>query len=321
MRLLSIGFKENFMQIWLGQPHRPHFQAGCALTIGNFDGVHRGHKHILQRLRTEADARGLPAVAMLFEPQPKEFFARKLGHTLPRRLSPLRDKLALLAQTGCLNGVWVQRFSQHFAAQSAESFIRQILCADLNVKYLLIGDDFRFGAGRSGDFALLQQQPDFVTERTPSVLVEDVRASSTVVRQALAEGRLAEASRLLGHDYVLSGRVKHGAKLGRTLGCPTANIALPAYHYPLNGVFVVAVHGTFGSRRGVASFGVNPTVSETVQQKLEVHLFDWQGDLYGQRLQVRFLHRLRDELKFDSLTALQNQIWADMAAAQAWQPD
>ena len=183
----------------------------------------------------------------------------------------------------------------------------------------MIGDDFRFGAGREGCFELLAQQPDMQTERTPSVIVEDIRTSSTAVRQALSDGKLEYAKRLLGHDYVLSGKVKHGQKLGRTINAPTANVQLPPYHYALSGVFVVEADGTFGTRRGVASFGFNPTVSNNRSQKLEVHLFDFNGDLYGQRIFVRFLHKLRDEKKFESIEALKTQILQDMEDARVWE--
>ena len=317
MRLCKAKPK-NTMQVWLGSGQKPHWPQGAAVTIGNFDGVHQGHRHILQCLRAQADARGLAAVAVVFEPQPQEFFARKAQRPLPYRLSPLRDKLALLADTGCVDAVWVLRFNSALADMNAADFIRQVLLADLNTRYLLVGDDFRFGAQRGGDFALLQQQAEFITERTPSVLVADERASSTAVRRALAAGDLAYAQQLLGHEYTLSGHVKHGAKLGRTLNSPTANIHLPPHHYALSGVFVVDVCGDFGRRRGAASFGFNPTVSHTRTQKLEVHILDWTGDLYGQRLSVHFLHKLRDELKFDSLDALKQQIWADMDAARIW---
>lgn len=306
------------MQTWFGLTRSPHFPHGCALTIGNFDGVHRGHVHILECLRAEARARGLPAVAMVFEPQPPEYFARRFGKVLPYRLSPLRDKLALLAASGCLDAVWVLRFNEAFAATAAQTFIDELLIARLGVRFLLIGDDFRFGADRGGDFHLLQEQAAFATARTPSIMVADERASSTAVRMALARGDLAAARQILGHDYCLSGHVRHGAKLGRTLGVPTANIHLPAHHYPMSGVFVVEAEGRFGTRRGAASFGKNPTVSQTPVQKLEVHLLDFHGDLYGERLQVRFLHKLRDEEKFADLEELKTCIEADIAAARAW---
>lgn len=306
------------MKIWLGQHRTPDFPQGSAVTIGNFDGVHLGHKHILQKLKQEADARGLPVVVVIFEPQPKEFFARQTGKKQPYRISPLRTKLNLLEQTGCVDAVWVLRFNQTFADMDAQDFINLLLRKTLNTRYLLIGDDFRFGAGRRGDFELLATQPDIQTDRTPSVIVEDIRTSSTAVRNALSEGRLDYAKKLLGHDYTLSGKVKHGKKLGRTINAPTANIQLPPHHYALSGVFVVEVDGTFGTKRGVASFGFNPTVSNNRVQKLEVHLFDFNKNIYGQRLNVRFLHKLRDEKKFDSIAELKVQIEQDMKNARHW---
>ena len=198
------------------------------------------------------------------------------------------------------------------------SLLNRLNPEQLNTRYLLVGDDFRFGKARGGDFALLSAQPDFVTERTPSILVAGERASSTAVRQALSEGSLHRAEQILGHGYSLSGRVKHGAKIGRTLGCPTANIHLPSHTYALQGVFVVSVRGAFGECAGVASFGRNPTVSDTPAAKLEVHLLDFHGDLYGQRLHIRFLHKLRDEIKFADLGSLQTQIAADILAARQW---
>lgn len=306
------------MKIWLGQHRTPDFPQGSAVTIGNFDGVHLGHKHILQKLKQEADARGLPVVVVIFEPQPKEFFARQTGKKQPYRISPLRTKLNLLEQTGCVDAVWVLRFNQTFADMDAQDFINLLLLKTLNTRYLLIGDDFRFGAGRRGDFELLATQPDIQTDRTPSVIVEDIRTSSTAVRNALSEGRLDYAKKLLGHDYTLSGKVKHGKKLGRTINAPTANIQLPPHHYALSGVFVVEVDGTFGTKRGVASFGFNPTVSNNRVQKLEVHLFDFNENIYGQRLNVRFLHKLRDEKKFDSIAELKVQIEQDMKNARHW---
>ena len=306
------------MKIRLGQHNAPDFPQGAAVTIGNFDGVHLGHKHILQKLKNEADSRNLPVIVVIFEPQPKEFFSLKAGFTPPCRISPLRTKLDLLGDTGCIDAVWVLRFNQDFANMSAQDFIDKLLRQTLNTRYLLIGDDFRFGAGREGCFELLSQQPDMQTERTPSVIVEDIRTSSTAVRQALSDGLLEYAKKLLGHDYVLSGKVKHGQKLGRTINAPTANIQLPPHRHPLRGVFVVEADGAFGTRRGVASFGFNPTVSNNRSQKLEVHLFDFDGDLYGQRIFVRFLHKLRDEQKFASIEELKTQILQDMDDARRW---
>ncbi|MBR6877632.1 MAG: bifunctional riboflavin kinase/FAD synthetase [Neisseriaceae bacterium] len=305
------------MKIWLGNK-LPERTQGSAVTIGNFDGVHLGHRHILQRLKTEAKARQLFSVAMIFEPQPREFFATKSAQLSPFRLSPLRDKLRLFKQTQCVDAVWVQRFNHAFADLSPTQFIQDILLTQLNTQFLLVGDDFRFGKHRNGDFALLQQQNEFVTENTPSILVADARASSTAVRESLAVGRLDLATQMLGHHYTLSGHVKHGAKLGRTFGCPTANVHLPHYRYALSGVFAVEVSGSFGRKRGVASLGLNPTVSQTLQTKLEVHLFDFSGSLYGQRIEVAFLHKLRDEQKFANLDELKQAIMHDINVARMW---
>ena len=305
------------MNIWLGQ-QLPAPLPPSAVTIGNFDGVHTGHRHILQRLASEAQAHQLHSVAIIFEPQPNEFFSRQANREQPQRITPLRDKIQLLQQTGSVDSVWVQRFNQHFANQTAEQFIQTILREQLNTRYLLIGDDFRFGKGRGGDFNLLAAQRDFETERTPSILIAGERASSTAIRQALQLGDVAAANQMLGHPYTLSGHVKHGKKLGRTIGCPTANVHLPLHRYSLSGVFVVRAKGSFGECAGVASFGTNPTVSHTPEAKLEVHLFDFSGCLYGERIQVTFLHKLRDEAKFDSIAALQRQIAQDMQAARDW---
>lgn len=305
------------MNIWLGK-HIPQFIQNSAVTIGNFDGVHTGHQHILQRLSSEARSRQLSRVAIIFEPQPPEFFHLIASKPVPYRLTPLRDKLHLLHQTGYLDAVWVQRFNPSFAHLSAEQFIQNILRQQLNTRYLLVGDDFRFGQARKGDFHLLTQQHDFVTERTPSILISGSRASSTAVRQALLNGQIEQATHILGHAYTLSGRVKHGKKLGRTLGTPTANIHLPSHHYALHGIFIVQVDGSFGRRFGVASFGTNPTVSTTPDSKLEVHLLDYSGNLYGQRLEISFLHKLRNEVKFNHLDDLKTQIWADIDQAKSW---
>ena len=308
------------MNIWLGSNLSPT-QHASAVTIGNFDGVHSGHLHILQRLKNEATHRGLQSVVVIFEPQPNEFFARQHHRSPIARLTPLRDKLQLLQQSQCVDEVYVLRFNHQFAQMPASSFIQTILREQLNTRYLLVGDDFRFGQARTGDFDLLRRQPDFITERTPSILIAGERASSTAVRQALNTGRLDQARQILGHDYQLSGRVKHGKKLGRTLGSPTANIHLPPHHYALHGVFIVEAISPWGKHQGVANFGSNPTVEQTHSPKLEVHLLDFQGNLYGKRLSINFLHKLRDEQKFASLEKLVQQIHADMDAARNWWAD
>ncbi|RXZ45004.1 bifunctional riboflavin kinase/FAD synthetase [Crenobacter cavernae] len=289
--------------------------AACALTIGNFDGVHLGHQNMLARLRAEASARGLPTALLTFEPHPREFFSRD---DPPSRLSTLRDKLDFLAEQKLVDAVFVYRFNGAFARMTAQDFVDRILVGALNTRYLLIGDDFQFGAKRQGNFELLASCPSFVTEAMPSVLVAGERASSTLVRERLAAGDLAAAERLLGRHYQLSGRVMHGKKLGRSLGFPTANVHLPHRRPALEGVFVVEVDTPEGRFGGVASLGKNPTVDHGDEYKLEVHLFDFAGDLYGRRLKVRFLKKLRDEARFEHLDALVEQIERDAAGARSY---
>ncbi|KMN36309.1 MULTISPECIES: bifunctional riboflavin kinase/FAD synthetase [unclassified Chromobacterium] len=302
------------MQVFFGDPQRYRLSA-CALTIGNFDGVHLGHQKMLQRLRLEADARGLPTALLTFEPHPREFFTRD---NPPGRLSTLRDKLAFLQRLGLVDYVFVYRFNRGFAGMSAPDFIDKVLVRGLQTKYLLIGDDFQFGAKRQGNFEMLSSCSHFVTEAMPTVLAMGERASSTLVRERLAAGDLGGAEHLLGREYQISGRVVHGKKLGRTIGFPTANIHLPHLRPALQGVFVVQAETADGVLGGVASLGLNPTVSDTPDYKLEVHLFDFAGDLYGQRLTVRFLKKLRDEARYDDLSALIAQIEKDAASAKTY---
>lgn len=302
------------MRAFLGNPRRFALPP-CALTIGNFDGVHLGHQRMLARLRDEAAARGLPSALLTFEPHPREFFARG---TPPARLSVLRDKLLFLAEREQVDYVFIYRFNHAFSRMAAGQFIDQVLLQELQTRYLLIGDDFQFGADRKGDFALLQQHAGFVTEAMPSVLVAGERASSTLVRDRLAAGDLDSAARLLGRPYQISGKVMHGQKLGRTIGFPTANVHLPHRRPALEGIFVVEVDTPRGRLGGVASLGRNPTVTDTQNYKLEVHLFDFNGDLYGQRISVHFLKKLRDEARYDDLNELVAQIERDAASARTY---
>jgi len=302
------------MRAFLGNPRRFALPP-CALTIGNFDGVHLGHQRMLSRLRHEAAVRGLPSALLTFEPHPREFFARG---TPPARLSVLRDKLLFLAEREQVDYVFIYRFNHAFSRMAAGQFIDQILQQELQTRYLLIGDDFQFGADRKGDFALLQQHAGFVTEAMPSVLVAGERASSTLVRDRLAAGDLDSAARLLGRPYQISGKVMHGQKLGRTIGFPTANVHLPHRRPALEGIFVVEVDTPAGRLGGVASLGRNPTVTDTQNYKLEVHLFDFHGDLYGQRISVHFLKKLRDEARYDDLNELMAQIERDAASARTY---
>ncbi len=291
-----------------------------ALTIGNFDGVHVGHQAMLTRLKDTSSRLGLPACVMTFEPHPRELFS---PNQAPARLASLREKLKLLiqAEVDCIH---VCRFNDDFARISAEEFITRILNQELSVRWLLVGDDFRFGARRTGDFAMLQAfsaANGFTVEAMPSVNIDGQRVSSTAVRQALAHGDLNTARKLLGRPYSISGRVIGGDKLGRQIGFPTANIQLKYNHPPLSGIFVVAVHGAHQSSpasvlSGVASLGVRPTIHENGKPILEVHLFDFNDEIYGQHLQVDFLHKLRDEEKYANIDTLIRQIEKDVAQAR-----
>jgi riboflavin kinase/FMN adenylyltransferase len=279
----------------------------CAATIGNFDGVHRGHRALIDRVTAKAREAKLTSCVLTFEPHPREFFA---PDSAPARITRLRDKLELMAQAG-VEHVHVARFAARFAAMTAERFIEDVLVRSLGVQWLLVGRDFRFGARRAGDFSTLKDR-GFALEAMPDVLFEGKRVSSSAVRAALKAGDLEEAERLLGHPYTISGRVAHGAKLGRGLGFPTANIVLRRAP-PLAGIFVVEVD-KYG--HGVASIGRRPTVNPVAIPLLEVHLFDHDADLYGEHLRVRFLKKLRDEEKYDGLSALQAAIARDARQAR-----
>lgn len=304
------------MQVFRGIP--PLASQASVLTIGNFDGVHRGHQALLQLLTAKARALGLPAVVLSFEPHPREFFSPA---DAPARLSTLREKLLLLAAAG-VDRVHVCRFDARFAALSAGAFIDDILIAGLGVRHLFIGDDFRFGARRQGDFAMLAAagtHNGFGVESMPTLDVAGERVSSSAVRAALADGDMRHAERLLGRPYSIAGRVIHGEKLGRTLGYPTANIQMKHRKPALSGVFAVSVEGLADHPvTGAASVGVRPTVTNAGRPTLEVHLFDWEQDCYGAHLRVHFLHKLRDQVRFDSLEALTAQISRDAEAARAW---
>jgi riboflavin kinase/FMN adenylyltransferase len=279
----------------------------CALTIGNFDGVHRGHRALVDRVIARAREANLTSCVLTFEPHPREFFA---GEAAPARITRLRDKLDLLGQAG-IERVHVARFDARFAALPAGRFIEDVLVRGLGTRWLLVGQDFRFGARRTGDFATLQGH-GFSVEAMPDIEFDGRRVSSSAVRAALKAGDLRGAERLLGHPYTISGRVAHGAKLGRGLGFPTANIVLRRPP-PIAGIFVVEVDG-YG--HGVASVGRRPTINPVPIPLLEVHLFDRDEDLYGEHLRVRFLQKLRDEEKYDGLPALQAAIARDARQAR-----
>lgn len=288
---------------------------GCALTIGNFDGVHLGHQAVLKHLREKADELNLPAAVMLFEPQPREFFMRE---NAPARLMRLRDKLSYLAQAG-VDDVICVKFDRTFSQLTADAFIQDWLVNKLQVKFLSIGDDFRFGTQRKGDFALLRQAGErfgFIVEDNRTFCLDRLRISSTAIRRALADNDLTLAASLLGRPYSISGRVAHGNKLGRTIGFPTANILLHRQVNPVKGVFAVKVRSENGRIfQGVANIGCRPTLNG-VKQILEVHIFDFAQNIYGQKLEVILCRHIRAEIKFPSFEELKIQIGKDVQSAR-----
>jgi len=284
-----------------------------ALTIGTFDGVHRGHQAMLTRLVEAADDLALPPAVLTFDPHPREFFARA---SAPPRLLSLRAKLERLEAHG-VDQVCIARFDATLAGLAPNEFVEQVLVRRLGVRWVLVGEDFRYGKGRAGDLAALRAAASsFSVEAMRTVAVAGERASSTAVRTALAAGDLERAAALLGRPFTISGRVAHGQKLGRSLGFPTANIPL-RYKPPLTGIYAVRVHGLGGAARaGVASLGVRPTVKVGAPPLLEVFVFDFDETIYGRRVTVEFLHKLRDEARYPDLEALTRQIRADVAHAR-----
>ncbi|MDY6943115.1 MAG: bifunctional riboflavin kinase/FAD synthetase [Pseudomonadota bacterium] len=303
------------MQFIRGLNNLQPLRGGCVATIGNYDGVHRGHQTVLAHLGQHGDALGLPTVVVTFEPSPQEFF---VPADSPPRLTRLREKLSLLRACG-VDYVLCLRFNKRLASMSPADFVHDLLVEGLGVRYLVVGDDFRFGQGRRGDFHFLQTcglESGFAVEHMPTFAVEGERVSSSRIRAALAEGDLDMAERLLGRPYSLCGRVIHGDKVGRTIGFPTANISLRRRASPLRGIYVVTINGLEdGIAPGVASIGTRPTVNGT-RELLEVHLLGQNRDLYGQFLEVTFLKRLRDEERFSSVEAMRRQIEQDAHAAR-----
>lgn len=304
------------MQVFRGVPE--HSAHGCVLTIGNFDGVHRGHQALLAKLVALSRATGLPSAVLTFEPHPREYFAHE---NRPRRLTSLREKIQLLADQG-VDRLYIGRFNLRFAALTAEEFVEDILIRGLCVRHLMIGDDFCFGKGRKGNFTMLQaagREAGFTVESMETLAHEGERVSSSAVRAALAEGDMPHAARLLGRPYSIRGRVMHGDKIGRTIGFPTANIQLKHRSPPLMGIYTVSVEGLADRPwPGVASVGVRPTINDAGRPTLEVHLFDWDQDCYDAHLKVNFLVKQRDEERYDSLEALTAQIARDAEQARAY---
>ncbi|MDR5907162.1 bifunctional riboflavin kinase/FAD synthetase [Franzmannia qiaohouensis] len=305
------------MQLIRGLHNLRDEHRGCVATIGNFDGVHRGHQAILEQCRERARKLGVPVTVVVFEPQPREYFA---GDQAPPRLTRLRDKVALLDAHGA-DFVLCLPFNDALRSLTAQQFIDRVLLDGLDVKHLVVGDDFRFGCDRSGDFALLAEvgaERGVGVEHTRTFVLDDERVSSTRVRTLLACGNFAQAERMLGRPYALGGRVVRDQQLGRTIGVPTANLPLLRLPLALRGVYAVAVTLPDGRRLpGVANVGWRPTVGSE-RPVLEVHLFDFDGDLYGARLTVVPCARLRGEMRFDGLEPLKAQITRDQTQARRY---
>jgi riboflavin kinase/FMN adenylyltransferase len=290
---------------------------GVVATIGTFDGLHRGHQAIMAQVRDKAVANGLPGMAMMFEPHPREYFHRE---DAPARLMRLREKVEALEAEG-IEQVFCLQFNPTLRAMTARDFIEKVLVTGLNIRCLIVGDDFRFGCDRVGTAAMLAaagREFGFEVIDTATVEHEGRRISSTWVREALEAGDFALAETLLGRTYSITGRVVHGQKLGRTLGVPTANINLQHYRAPLSGVYIVEVPLADGVHPGVANVGVRPTVGGLVKPIHEVHLLDWQGDVYGQRIKVAFLAKIREEQRFSGTDELLTAIRGDIAGAKSY---
>ena len=288
---------------------------GCVATIGNFDGVHLGHQRVLRQVKLKAIMQGLPAVVILFEPQPLEYFAKDQA---PRRITRLREKLRLLDKYG-IDRVLCLRFDAKLLSLKAHDFIQQLLVSGLAVSHFVVGDDFRFGQGRVGNYGLLQTEGlkhGFDVENTETCELDGERVSSTRIRNALEVHDLAAVRRFIGRPFTVTGKVAHGQQLGRKLGAPTANIRLQKPRPALQGVYATLVHGVLGQPiASVANIGYRPTVAG-VQPQLEVHLFDFSGDIYGKTITVEICQFIRSEQKFDGLAQLQAQIALDMQTAK-----
>lgn len=290
--------------------------AGIVLTIGNFDGLHLGHREILRHLKEKAAQENLPACVMCFEPQPLEYF--KSGAEVPARLSTFREKVYGFAKLG-IDTMFCLRFDRELASMKAEDFVSEIICRRLNVRFLLVGDDFHFGQGGQGDYNLLTRmgkELGFEVASMSSYCREFTRVSSTRIRELLAQDRLTEVSSFLGEPFFITGKVSHGRELGRTISFPTANINLKRRQVPLKGVYAVNVTLPNGEvRHGIANVGVCPTVNGT-KPRLEVFLLDFKGNLYSALLKVSFVAKLREERKFVSLAELKEQLALDELKAR-----
>jgi riboflavin kinase / FMN adenylyltransferase len=304
------------MRLIKGIPRTSVFKNGCVLTIGNFDGVHVGHQAVIRKLVGRGKVLGLPVVIIVFEPQPLEYF---LGDKAPPRLSRLREKIIQLAKLP-VDDLVIVRFNKQIADYEAALFIEEVLINKLNVKHLVIGDDFHFGKDRQGDFAMLKEKGEvrgFTVEDTGSLQVNGLRVSSTLIRNALAAGDLEQAEAMLGHRYSICGRIIHGDKRGRTIGYPTANIRMARKNIPVSGVFAVTMTGIDDFEiEGIANVGVRPTVDGSNKVVLETYLFDFDKDIYGHKVTVHFKKKIRAERRFQTVDELKDQIINDVAEAK-----
>lgn len=295
---------------------KPHHR-GSVVTIGNFDGVHRGHQALLQKIRQKSDALGVPSMLVCFEPQPKEYFDE---YNAPARLTRFREKVRLLSRYG-VDIVFCMKFNEKTRNMQPETFT-ELLGEKIGVKALFVGDDFHFGQDRSGNFDTLLtagQQYGFEVSNLRTMMLGEDRVSSTRIRECLAAGEFQEAEAMLGHAYSIMGKVVYGRQLGRTLDAPTANIQLHRYRAPISGVYAVELDGLGQRLQGVANVGVRPTLNEAVvKPALEVHLFDFSQNIYGRNVEAIFRHKIRDEVKFEGLDALKLAIAKDVEAARAY---
>ncbi|MBH2018648.1 MAG: bifunctional riboflavin kinase/FAD synthetase [Burkholderiales bacterium] len=319
------------MKIFRGYQH-PQLASECALTIGNFDGVHRGHQAMLALLKNEAQHRGVPSCAVTFEPHPRDYFAAlaRKPELAPARIATLRDKLGELDHCG-IDQCVILPFNAHLAAQSPDAFIQEVLLKGLGARYVLVGDDFRFGARRAGDYAMLDAagvRLGFDVARMNSYEVSNSRVSSSAVREALSQGDMACVAALLGRHYSISGHVVHGRKLGRELGFRTLNLRFSHWKPAASGIFAVLVHGLAGQPvPGVANLGIRPSIDPNDvnggRVLLETHCLDWPASLgaegaYGKIIRVELLHKLHEELKYDGLESLKTGIAQDCDDARAF---
>ncbi len=313
MAALDLARSPDSMELIRGLHNLRPRHRGCVATIGAFDGVHHGHRAVLQHVLEQAETLALPSAVVVFEPLPREYLAPREA---PPRLMSFREKLEAFAAIG-IDRVLRVRFDEALRTMAAVEFVRRIFVDGLGVRYVVMGDDLRFGRDREGGFELMQVQGrehGFEVMHTDTLDVGGERVSSTRIREALSSADFALAEELLGRPYSMSGKVVYGDQRGRTIGVPTANLELHRLRAPLSGVYVVEVAGASARPEpGVANVGVRPTIGEAFRANLEVNLLDWEGDLYGRRLVVTFREKIRDEMKFDSLDALKTQIHKDIA--------